>query len=31
MLELTVDEVLGRDFRPSRRKPLGSIVHWDGW
>jgi nitroreductase len=22
---------LGTGFRPSRRKPLASIVHWEGW
>jgi nitroreductase len=22
---------IGTDFKPGRRKPLDSIVHWDGW
>jgi hypothetical protein len=28
---IPVAHSLGTEFRPSRRKPLGSIVHWDGW
>ena len=22
---------IGTDFKPGRRAPLESIVHWDGW
>jgi nitroreductase len=28
---IPVAYTIGTDFRPARRKPLETMVHWDGW
>ena len=28
---IPVAYTIGTDFKPARRKPLESVVHWDGW
>ena len=28
---IPVAYTIGTEFRPARRKPLETIVHWDGW
>ena len=28
---IPVAYTIGTEFRPARRKPLETMVHWDGW